>query len=413
MKPSTDKPKLILLGTGFGAFSIIKRIDTSLFDVAVVSPRNHFLFTPLLPSTTVGTIEFRSIIEPVRAARPDVRYYHASCLGVNEKKREIRCQGVLGSRRFSLPYDYLVMAVGAVSSTYNVPGVREHALFLKDLADARRIRQRIIECLEQASQPNIASEERRRLLHFVVVGGGPTGVEFLAEMHDFVIDDLQKTFPSVVNDVRLTLLEAAEEILGTFDAVLRTYTLRLFKRQRIEVRTKSPVVKVERSRIILRDKTKIPCGLVVWSTGIGPTPLTASLTLKKDEASRIIVDEYLRIDETSRLFALGDCSSVMGREFPATAQVAQQQGKYLSSALKRYVRAETVEPFRYRSYGMLAYIGTGKALADLDRFKGRGFAAWIFWRSVYLTRLVSLKNKILVIFDWIKTFLFGRDISRF
>ena len=413
MTPSHKKPKLVILGTGFGAFSIIKQIDTRLFDVAVVSPRNHFLFTPLLASTTVGTIEFRSIIEPVRSARPEISYYHAHCQGIDTKKRTIRCKGVLENRSFSLPYDYLVISVGGVSSTYNVPGVREYALFIKDLADARNIRQRIIECLERASQPNIKPGERKRLLHFVVVGGGPTGVELLAEMHDFVIDDLKKSFPGVVNDVRLTLLEATGEILGTFDEVLRAYTLRLFARQRIDVRTKSPVVRIEPGRIILRDKTKIPCGLVVWSTGIGPTSLVASLKVKRDAASRIIVDEHLRMVGHPGVFALGDCSSVIGKNFPATAQVAQQQGKYLAGALKRYAEHKPVEPFQYRSYGMLAYIGAGKALADLERIKGRGFAAWIFWRSVYITRLVSVKNKILVIFDWVKTFLFGRDISRF
>ncbi|MEP0822266.1 MAG: FAD-dependent oxidoreductase, partial [Ignavibacterium sp.] len=137
------KPKLVILGTGFGAFSVIKRINTRVFDVTVVSPRNHFLFTPLLPSTTVGTIELRSIIEPVRVVRPEVRYFHAEGVSLNHSKREIRCRGVLDGRTFPLPYDYLVIAVGASSATFNVPGVREHALFLKELSDARAIRHRI------------------------------------------------------------------------------------------------------------------------------------------------------------------------------------------------------------------------------------------------------------------------------
>lgn len=407
------KPKLVILGTGFGAFSVIKRINTRIFDVTVVSPRNHFLFTPLLPSTTVGTIELRSIIEPVRVVRPEIRYFHAECVGLNHSKREIRCKGILDGRTFTLQYDYLVIAVGASSATFNVPGVREHALFLKELSDARAIRHRIIECLERASHPRVDPEERRRLLHFVVVGGGPTGVEFLAEMHDFVIEDLRKSFPGVAGDVRLTLLEATDEILGSFDAALRAYTRRVFRRQRIEVRTRSPVTRIERSRIVLRDGTRIPYGLVVWSAGTAATPLVRSLRVPRDAASRILVDEYLRVAETSRLYALGDCSSVAGRPYPATAQVAQQQGKYLASALESWSQGIQPKPFRYKSYGMLAYVGSGKALADLETVKGRGFAAWLFWRSVYLTRLVSMKNKILVVFDWIKTFVFGRDVSRF
>ncbi|MEX1138134.1 MAG: FAD-dependent oxidoreductase [Bacteroidota bacterium] len=408
-----QKPRLVILGTGFGGFSIAKRIDQRLFDIAIVSPRNHFLFTPLLPSTTVGTIEFRSIIEPIRSARPDVTYYHASCVGIDRKKHLVRCRGVMDNRRFSIPYDYLVVAVGSQSATYGVPGVREHALLLKDLGDARAIRQRVIECLEQASEPSIDPEERKRLVHFVVVGGGPTGVEFLAEMHDLVQEDLHKTFPQVVNDVRLILLEAQEEILTSFDAVLRAYTMRAFMRQGIEVKTRSIVKKIRKRSILLQNGSAIPYGLVVWSTGVKPADLTRALPFKKDAASRLVVDDYLRLDETSRHFALGDCSSVEGHLFPGTAQVAQQQGKYLAQALGGHARGQTVKPFRYRSYGMLAYIGKGKALADLDSVKGRGFIAWLFWRSVYITRLVSLKNKILVIVDWMKTFFFGRDISRF
>lgn len=407
------KPRLVIVGTGFGGFSLVKGIDLKLFDVAVVSPRNHFLFTPLLPSTTVGTIEFRSIIEPIRSACPDATYYHASCTGVDTKKQLVRCRGVMDNRGFSIPYDYLVVAVGSQSATYGVPGVREHALFLKDLGDARAIRQRVIECLEQASSPSLDEDERRRLVHFVVVGGGPTGVELLAEMHDLVREDLHKTFPGVVNDVRLTLLEAQDEILNSFDAALRVYTMRVFRRQGIDVKTRSAVKKIGAKSIRLQDGSIIPFGLVVWSTGIAPADVTRTLPFGKDKSLKLLVDDFLRLDETSRHFALGDCSSVEGRFLPATAQVAQQQGKYLARALGDRVRQRTVKPFHYRSYGMLAYIGKGKALADLESIKGRGFAAWIFWRSVYITRLVSIKNKVLVILDWLKTFIFGRDISRF
>ena len=410
---STPKPTLIILGTGFAGYSLLKRIDARLFNIVVVSPRNHFLFTPLLPSTTVGTVEFRSIIESVRIARPDVLYYQAFAKSLDAKKKTLRCQGALDKKIFTLPYDYLVIAVGARSTTYGVPGVLKHALFLKEVSDARAIRQRIIECFELAARPTISREERKRLLHFVVVGGGPTGVEFAAEMHDFVTDDLRRTYRDLMDDVHITVLEAGDHILNTFDAVLSNYTTRFFKRQQIEVRTRSMVRKIESKRILLANRQSVPYGLVVWSTGIGPTPFLQSLSLRKDKASRLVVDDFFRVKETSQLFAIGDCSSVAGEDYPATAQVAQQEGTYLARALERRVRGLPVEPFRYKNYGMLAYVGSGRALADLSAVKGRGFLAWLFWRSVYITRLVGIKNKILVLFDWAKTFLFGRDISRF
>lgn len=408
-----QRRKLVVLGSGFAAFSLLKNLRVELLEVTVVSPRNHFLFTPLLPSTTVGTIEFRSIIEPIRVASPGVRYYQAWCRELRQQEKMIACEGALDGRRFQLSYDILIIAVGSVSNTYGVSGVREHALFLKELADARAIRQRIIECFERAAEPGLADDERRRLLHFVVVGGGPTGVEIAGELHDFLVKDLRKAFAHLIPDAQITLLEATEHILNTFDAALSDYTMRHFLRQRINVRTGSPVVRVQRDSLYLRDGSHIPFGMLVWSTGIGATPLVSSLVLPKDGTSRLITDEYCRIKDSDGVYAIGDCATIEGKTLPATAQVAQQQGKYLAQALSGLERGKPVHPFRYKHYGMLAYIGSGRALADLATIKSRGFSTWLFWRSAYLTRLVSFKNKTLVIFDWFKTFVFGRDISRF
>ena len=409
----SSKPTLIVLGTGFGGFSLLKHLRRDLFKVVVVSPRNHFLFTPLLPSTTVGTVEFRSIIESVRVARPDAQYLQAFATSLDPGKRILQCKGALDAKKFSLSYDYLVIAVGASPATYNIKGVKEHAFFLKDIGDARAIRQRIIDCLELASQPGVSAAERARLLHYVVVGGGPTGVEFAAEMHDLITEDLRRLYPLLVKEVRITLLEAGEQILNSFDAVLSRYTTGFFRRQRIDVRTNSKVVQVKKASLQLSDKSVISYGLLVWTTGIAPTPFVSSLKLPKDKQSRLIVDDRLRVKETPQHFALGDCISIEEKEIPATAQVAQQEGTYLAGSLERLMRGLPLRPFEYKHYGMLAYIGSAHALADLATVKGKGFTAWLFWRSVYVTRLVSIKNKVLVLFDWAKTFVFGRDISRF
>jgi NADH:ubiquinone reductase (non-electrogenic) len=405
--PSPEKPRVVVLGTGFASFSLLKEIDTDLFAVTVISPRNYFVFTPLLPSTTVGTIEFRSIIEPTRKACPDVHYYHAACTGVNPTGKTITCDALSDMRRFTVTYDVLVIGIGAVSSTYGIPGVKEHALFLKDLGDARAIRQRIIERFEQAASPAATDEERKRLLHFVVVGGGPTGVEFAAEMHDFLREDLETFFPRLAPFVNITLLEAMNQILNAFDQTLSAYTMKLFQRNRIQVRTGSFVTRVENDKVILRDGSQIPCGLVVWSTGIGPTDLAAALPFPKDQASRLLIDGYFLVNGTTDVYAMGDCATIEGINLPATSQVAQQQGRYLARHLRRSIKRQTTRPFQYRHLGMLAYVGSNKALADLPPIKGKGFSTWLFWRSAYITKLVSLKDRMLVLFDWFKTFVFG------
>jgi NADH:ubiquinone reductase (non-electrogenic) len=408
-----SRPNLTILGSGFGAFSILKEIDGRLYDVVVISPRNHFLFTPLLPSTTVGTVEFRSIIEPIRTARKGIRYYQASCNAIDSAGRTLRCESARDGSPFTVAYDKLVIAVGAAVNTYGIPGVEEHAHFLKEVADARLIRQKIIDCLERASIPGLPEDERRRLLHFIVVGGGPTGVEFAAEMHDFLVEDLRKAFPALMDDVRITLLEAADHILNTFDAALSSYTLIHFRRQRIDVRTGSGVVKVDGDAVHLKDGTSLPYGLLVWSTGNGGAPFVRSLPFRKDQNSRIIIDRFLRVPGQDGVYALGDCATPEERNVPATAQLAQQEGRYLGRSLNALARHKPVMPFRERNFGMLAYVGSNRALADLTSVKSYGYTTWLFWRSIYLTKLISIKNKMLVLFDWFKTILFGRDISRF
>ena len=405
--------KLIILGTGFTAFSLIRYLDVGAYSVLVVSPRNHFVFTPLLPSTTVGTIEFRSIIEPIRAANREVEYYQGECVSIDLQQKSIVCRHALEHSIFSLAYDILVIAVGAENNTYNIPGVAENALFLRELADARAIRQGIIECFERASTPGINEQERKRLLHFVVVGGGPTGVEFAAEMNDFLEKDLFKAFPRVSPDVRITLLEGTDQILSSFDATLGKYTLKQFQRNNIDVRLGSIVTRVEPDRVVLRDGSELAYGLLVWSTGIGPNTLVRSLPFEKDKNKRITVDEYFRVKGQADVYAAGDCAVIRGQDYPATGQVALQEGRYIARHLNRMAKGKPVEPFHYKNLGMLAYIGGNRALADLPNVKASGYLTWLLWRSVYLTRLVSIKNKILVIFDWVKAMIFGRDISRF
>ena len=406
-------PRLLILGTGFASFSLVRGIDVRRYDVTVVSPRNHFLFTPLLPSTTVGTVEFRSIIEPIRIARPGIRYYQASCIGVDIQSRTIRCKGEHKDNEFTLEYDLLAIGVGAVSNTFGIPGVREHAFFLKELHDAREIRQRVIACFEQASEPNLPAERVEALLHFIVVGGGPTGVEFAAELHDFVKQDVGRWFPDIEGRVHITLLEAMDEILSSFDAGLSAYTRRHFQRTGVNVRTQARVRQVHADRVELGSSETIPCGLTVWSTGIAATDLVKNGALPLDARSRVAVDGNLCAAGLTDVFAIGDCAAITGNDLPPTAQVAQQQGAYLAKALNRRANGKPAKPFAYRHMGMLAYIGESRALADLKNVKSRGFGTWLFWRSAYLTKLVSFKNKVLVLNDWLRTLVFGRDISRF
>jgi NADH dehydrogenase FAD-containing subunit len=410
----SQKNRVVVLGTGWGGFRFVKDIDKRFWDVTVVSPRNHFVFTPLLPSTTVGTLEFRAIIEPIRTVNN--KFYQAYCKEIQEGK--ILCEDKWMGNKFELEYDYLIISVGAESNTFNTPGVTEHCLFLKQISDARKIRESIIMCFEEASAPYCPPEERERLLTFAVVGGGPTSVEFAAELHDFIISDVKKFFPNIkTTDITINLIEATDHILGTFDKTLSVYTEKHFQRQRINLLLKSRVKEVKAGKLHLADGKVIKFGLCVWSTGNAPSQLVKSLPWpKEDRSGRLLVDNRLRVIDKNNIFSIGDCAVIRDVQLPQTAQCAQQEGKYLVTLFKELQkgkRIEEIKPFIYTNQGMLAYIGEHKALANVYKYKNKGFLTFIFWRSAYLTKLVSIRNKILVPMYWFKTLLFGRDISSF
>ena len=408
------RQRIVIVGTGFGAVMILKKIDLRLYDVIVVSPRNHFLFTPLLPSTTVGTVEFRSIIEPIRKTRRGIDYMQAEAVRVDAEEQTLLCSGVEEERSFRLRYDILIIAVGAANNTFGIPGVEEHTLFLKELVDARALRERIISCLERADLPDATDAERRRLLHFMIVGGGPTGVEFAAELHDLLDKSMKANYPALVGIPQISLFEAMPTILGAFDEDLRDYTIEHFDRQGIEVELNRTVAAVEQGRLRFDDGSVEEGGLLVWSTGYAPTPFVRDLPFAK-ERGRLVTDDRLRLPEQPTIYALGDCADVLGQPTPQTAQLAMQAGKYLGKSLNRLARNRSIKPFSFVDLGMLAYVGEEKALAEIPkvRLRLRGAITYLFWRSAYLTRLVSLKNKVLVLFDWMKTAVFGRDMSKF
>jgi NADH dehydrogenase FAD-containing subunit len=294
-----------------------------------------------------------------------------------------------------------------------VAGVSEHALCLQDITDAREIRGRVLRQLAAADLPGLPEAEVRRRLTFVVCGGGATGVEIAAEIHDLLDEELREVFPQVARVAHVVLLEAAPRLLGGFDAALADYTGDHFRREGIEVRTSTPVARIEADRVVLSDGSALPCGMVVWAGGLAARPLVRELGFPLDSRGRLVVDRTLRLPGVAGAFALGDCAACGEPPLPATAQVAQQQGKHLGRALRMEASGRHPPPFDFTNFGMLAYIGGGKALADLPAVKWSGRTAWLFWRSVYLTKLVSFANKVKVLFDWGKAAVFGRDTSRF
>lgn len=411
---TAGKRRLVILGGGFGGYRLALGLSERYFETTIVSPKNHFLFTPLLASTTVGTLEFRSIIEPIRGVRDGTTFLQAGADSIDFDRRVITCTSEFGpGARFELAFDDVVIAVGATTNTFGVPGVEDHGYFLKELSHARALRNAIVKSIEHAALPGIPDDLRRRLLHFVVVGGGPTGVEFAGELFDYMRRDVKHLAPDVVRDVRITLIEGSRSLLSSFDSDLSAYTRKTFAARGIEVRTETVVRAVRAHELELSDGSRVPFGVLVWAAGVAQTPLVQGLSFAKDRFGRLLTDPFLRLPGHENVYALGDCAVVEGTKYPMTGQLAQQSGAYLARALNRKARGRTVKPFRYLHLGMFAYIGGKRALGDTPGVRWKGWIAWIMWRSIYLTKLVSIRNKVRVLFDWVRGWIFGRDTASF
>lgn len=436
------KKTLVILGTGWASIAVLKNIDTSLFNVVIVSPRNYFLFTPLLPSCTTGTLELRSIIEPIRYItrfkKASVKFYEAECTKVNPEDNTIEifdCSEIKGTSAIStIKYDHLIVGVGAENATFGIPGVDKYACFLKEIWHARKIRANLLDCIESAAFKDQTDDEKKRLLHMVVVGGGPTGIEFAAELRDFLVEDLTKWFPELTEHFSVSLVEALPSVLPMFSKRLIEYTESTFKEEHITIHTKTMVkavtdrtIEVEIASPDGKKQESMPYGLLVWATGNTPRPLIKDLMSKIPEQvgqrRGLAVNEFFLVNGTSNIWCLGDASAT---QFAATAQVANQQGSFLarlfnsigltekyeselqtlqnqlaqSSSVEdcnilethikdlqhRIVRTKQMRPFKYTHQGSLAYIGSDKAIADLPFGAGNvatgGAATFYFWRYV-------------------------------
>ncbi|CCH44688.1 External NADH-ubiquinone oxidoreductase 1,mitochondrial [Wickerhamomyces ciferrii] len=454
------KKTIVILGSGWGAVSLLKNLDTTEYNVVVISPRNYFLFTPLLPSAPTGTVDSKSIIEPIRSiarrCKGEVLYYEAEATKVDSVKKTVTVKGQDIAKNDvvqDLHYDYLVCAVGAQPNTFGTPGVYEHASFLKEISDSQEIRHKVLNSIEKASALPKNDPERARLLSFVVVGGGPTGVEFAGELQDFVDQDLVKWYPEISKEIKVSLVEALPNILNMFNKKLIKYTEDVFSEENISLKLQTMVKKVDDKKITASIKNsdgttsieEIPYGVLVWATGNGGREITKNIAGQLEGqtfANRgLIIDDYLKAVGSDSIFAVGDC--VLSRKFAPTAQAAYQHGIYLSKLFKNLAKIDShkykleqtpeasekakilskidkisnFEPFQFVYLGSLAYIGSERAIADLSwgnwsKLSLGGSLTFLFWKSAYVGMCLSFRNRCLVVLDWVKVSIFGRDSSK-
>ncbi len=418
MDGSTRPPRIVILGGGFGGLTVARRLEARLrereADIVLISRENFSLFTPMLPEVSSGELEVRDVVTPIRSQLRRTRFILADVQSLDVGASFVDVQHTLTGAQERVPYDHVVIALGATTSTFGLPGVAERAFALKTLEDAGILRNRFVWLLELADSIDDV-EERRRLLTIVVVGGGFTGVEATGELVE-LFRGVVRFYPRVtLKDVRVVLVEGGPSLLAGLPAKMGEYSANLLRKRGVEIITGDGVASADDQGLTLASGMRIETRTIVWSAGVNPSPTVASTPLPRTKRGAIVVNQDFRVPGFAGVWALGDCASIpdgTGGTYALTAQHAIREGPVLADNLTAVLKGRETKPFRFSSLGMMASLGGRKAVAQLPGdFVLTGFLAWFLWRSYYLLRLPSLDRKIRVAFDWTLELVFPRDIA--
>jgi NADH dehydrogenase len=413
---ATEKKKIVILGGGFGGLytykSLYRTFSRDEIDVTIVNRTNYFLFTPLLHEVATGSIAHHQVVESIRQLiyKSDAHLHVAEVLSVDCERQVVKTSIT------ELPYDILVLAMGATTNFFNAPGAQEYSLVLKDLHDAIKLRTTFIEAFEKASEAKDQAE-RKKELSFAIVGGGPTGVELASEAADLFMDTFAKYYKNTIDcaDVTLSLINLSPDVLSVFHPKLREKALRVLRKNGVTVMLNTGVKEVKSDGLVLTDGTILPVAHVIWTAGVKPNPPMFTHSVAQDKGGRVIVNSFLQIENCPNVFVLGDMASLAGpdgRPLPMLAQVAERQGLHTGRNIKRLVQGKPLMPFIYKSQGELASLGQWYAVADIWGVRFSGAFAWFLWRTIYLFKFLSGSKRFKIIVDWTVNIFYPHDITK-
>jgi len=443
---SALKPKVVIIGSGWGGYQCLDRLDHRLFDVTVISTRDHMCFTPLLAGAATGALSLPAVAQPIRdtLVKRGGHFHLARADEINLENNFIKVQPVLPKRMieshfgghrsrfrmasadddfppYTLPYDFLVLAPGMIPHSFGIEGVEEYCYTLKYVTDAMRVRSKIVALFDRAAHPHVDEKTKRQLLSFVVCGAGPTGVEFTAELLDLVNRCARQNF-NLDQYISITLIEG-NKVLSSFTEGSAEYTMQTLQKRKVNVMLGERVSKVTDAELHLDGGKKIPYGFCLWSAGNKPVKLVENSPFMKSRSGRILTNECLQTLENQNVFVIGDAAEIEGSPLPPTAQIAAQQGTFVANRLNsmsnngfKEAPWEKYLKFRWSNKGQMAFVG--KKLAVLETpgkhkpLSLKGLMPWFVWKGFYFGRQFSMRNRIIIAADWLRTALFGRTMMR-
>ncbi len=392
------RPRVIIVGAGFGGLQCARKLDGSQVDVTLIDRHNYHVFTPLLYQVASSLLNPSDIAFPIRKVfrgSPNVRFRQAEVQGVDfEAKR------VLVDNGPPLDWDYLVLAVGSTTNYFGNDSVAERALGLKTLGEALQLRNHILNCLEAASR-----ETDRRAqepwMTFVIVGAGPTGVEYAGALAELMRLVLRPEYPSIEAPPRIVIVEGMDRVLGAFSERLSDYTARRLERIGVELVLGDLVASVDGDEVVLKSGKRIVAKTLVWSAGVKPEDLAAQPEVPVNPRRRIAVDDHLRIEGAEGAFAIGDVAGTL----PMLSAPAMQQGRYVADFIVNHLADGPTDPvkmppFRYVDKGTMATIGRNAAVCAVGGIELTGFIGWMGWLVVHIYYLIGFRNRLIVLWSW-------------
>lgn len=399
-----DNTRIVIVGAGFGGLFCARLLASSRASVTLIDRQNHHLFQPLLYQVATGFLGINDVALPVRSLfnnKTNIDVVMAEATGIDTQAKRVQ------AGQLSYEYDYLVLATGARYHFFGHDVWARHVRVLKTLEDAIGLRQQILSTFEQAEMEQ-DKQRRKELLTYVVIGGGPTGVEVAGAISDAVNYALPREFRHIrPQDTQIIIVEAAPRLLGGMPENLSAHTRNVLEKKGVAVRCNTQVENITHGRVITNQGV-IESHNIIWAAGVRPLPIAGWLNIEPDKRGAIAVKPDLSVEGLENVFVLGDAATCIqdGKPLPALASVAKQQGKYLAGLLKqRMAGNNNSTPFRYHDWGTMATIGRNEAVADFGRFTIKGWWGWVTWGIVHIYFLTGFRNRIVVFLTWVWTYV--------
>jgi NADH dehydrogenase len=405
------RPHVVIIGAGFGGLWAARRLAGKAVEVTIIDRNNYHTFFPLLYQVGAAELEPEDIAYPVRSTvrgHRNVRFMLGEVSRVDLEGRKVQASG------HWVEYDYLIVATGSLSNFFGVSGAQEYAYPLRTLDDGVALRNHVLRCFEEATHES-NKEARRALLTFVIVGGGPTGVEFAGALSELIYRPMRKDYRGLdFREVKVALVEASDSLLSAFPGKMQAYALKRLRQIGVEVRLGSVVAEVTPSCVRLKDGTEVATRTVAWTAGVQGDGVVKGWGLPVGRGNRITVEPTLQVTGLLNVYAVGDGAMVGdGKSLPMVAPVAMQQGERASENILRQTEGQAPAAFEYKDAGAMAVIGRNAAVANLyNRWQFTGFPAWVVWLVVHLLKLIGFRNRLIVLTSWAWDYLFFERVVR-